>query len=343
MGLNDPPRPPRLTAIIPARNAAATLGQCLDALLAQVSADEEVIVVDDYSTDETSEIASHYDVNLIKLSRHQGVSAARNRGAQLARAPVLFFVDADVVVAPGTITRAQTLMSRSDVGAVIGSYDEDPSASSTVSRFKNLAHHYFHQSSNAEATTFWGACGLVRRDSFFAAGGFNEDRFSIEDVELGYALVAQGVRIVMDPDLQVKHLKKWTLWSMIITDVVRRAIPWTLLCLKHQRLSNNLNFSTEQRVAALVTLAIALVSTIAIVQYRLWAVVVALVSIALWLNLDLYRLFLRKGGLWLAVNGFLLQQLYYLYSTFGLVAGLTIHFAKALTLYLQATLRRVRV
>ena len=89
-------------------------------------------------------------------------------------------------------------------------------------------------------------------------------------------------------------------------------------------------------MAALVTLAIALVSTIAIVQYRLWAVVAALVSIALWLNIDLYRLFLRKGGLRLAASGFLLHQLYYLYSMFGLSAGLTMHFAKAFTRRLQA-------
>ena len=233
-------------------------------------------------------------------------------------------------------------MSRLDVGAVIGSYDEDPSASSTVSRFKNLAHHHFHQRSSADAITFWGACGLVRRDRFLAAGGFNEYRFSIEDVELGYELVAQGDRIILDPDLQVKHLKKWTLRSMIITDVMHRAIPWTLLCLEHQRLPNNLNFSTEQRVAALVTLAIALVGTIAIAEYRLWAVVAALVSVALCLNMDLYRLFLRKGGLRFAVSGFLLQQLYYLYSMLGLIAGLTIHFARAFTRRMQATLKRVR-
>lgn len=339
MGLNDSSRSPRLTVIIPARNAAATLGQCLDALIAQVSADEEIIVVDDYSTDETSEIAAHGSVTLIKLSSHQGVSAARNRGAQVARAPVLFFVDADVVVAPGTVARAQKLMSSPGFGAVIGSYDDDPGASSTVSRFKNLAHHHVHQRSSAEATTFWGACGLVRRDCFFAAGGFNEDRFAIEDVELGYALVTQGVKIVLDPDLQVKHLKKWTLRAMIITDVMRRAIPWTFLWLEHGRLPNNLNFSTEQRLAATVTLAITLVSTMAIVQYRLWAVVAALVSIALWLNIDLYRLFLRKGGFRLAACGFLLHQLYYLYSMFGLAAGLTIHFAKAFTRRLKALKR----
>ncbi len=210
---------PALSAIVPALNAAATLAQCLDALTEQASEDVEIIVVDDGSTDETFEIASRYDVRLLKLPRNMGPSAARNRGAEMARAPVLFFLDADVALAAGALARARAAMSRVDAGAIIGSYDDDPAATSTISRFKNLAHHYFHQRSRTDATTFWGACGLVRRETFFAAGGFDEQRFWIEDIELGYRMTARGVRIVLDPGLQVKHLKRWTLGSLVTTDV----------------------------------------------------------------------------------------------------------------------------
>ena len=138
---------PSLSAIVPARNAESTLAQCLDALTAQTSDDTEVIVVDDGSTDKTFEIASRYDVRLLKLPRNTGPSAARNRGAEMARAPVLFFLDADVELASGALARAKAAMSRTDVDAIIGSYDDDPAAKSSISRFKNLAHHYFHQRS----------------------------------------------------------------------------------------------------------------------------------------------------------------------------------------------------
>lgn len=171
---------PTLSAIIPARNAAATIARCLDALTAQASDDVEIIVVDDGSTDDTAEIVSRYGVRLLKLARNMGPSAARNRGAEMARAPVLFFLDADVALAPGALARAQASMCGTEAGAIIGSYDDDPAAQSTISRFKNIAHHYFHQRSRSAATTFWGACGLVRREIFFAAGGFDEQRFWIE-------------------------------------------------------------------------------------------------------------------------------------------------------------------
>jgi glycosyltransferase involved in cell wall biosynthesis len=321
-------KPPALSAIVPALNAGATIARCLDAIIAQASDDVEIIVVDDGSTDNTFEIASRYDVRSLKLPQNTGPSAARNRGAEMARAPILFFLDADVALAPGGLAHARAAMSSTDAGAVIGSYDDDPAAESTISRFKNLAHHYFHQRSGGEATTFWGACGLVRRELFFAAGGFDENRHQIEDVELGYRMTAQDARIVLDRELQVKHLKRWTLRSLVATEVRARAIPWTLLWLEGHRLPTDLNFSTDQRVAAVVALAIPIAISAAIFRFQFWILVAVLVSLAIWVNRDLYRLLFRRGGLLFSVNGFLLQQFYYLYSLAGIAAGVAIHFAR---------------
>jgi glycosyltransferase involved in cell wall biosynthesis len=320
---------PRLSAIVPALNAASTIAQCLDALTAQASDEIEIIVVDDGSTDDTYEIASRYNLRLLKLPRNMGPSCARNRGAEMARALILFFLDADVAIAPGGLARAEASMSGTHAGAVIGSYDDDPAARSAISRFKNLAHHYFHQRSRTDATTFWGACGVVRRDLFFAVGGFDEHRDGIEDVELGYRMTARGIRIVLDPGLQVKHLKRWTLRSLVTTDLKMRAIPWTILWLEGRRLPADLNFSIDQRLAAIVAIAIAIITPIAVFKYQFWMLVVALVVVAIWLNRDLYRLLSKRGGFWFSVNGFFLQQLYYLYSIAGVVAGVAIYFARS--------------
>jgi GT2 family glycosyltransferase len=318
--------------IVPARNAEQTLARCLEPLLAQTSDEVEAIVVDDSSTDNTAAIASSYPVKLLALPQHAGVSAARNRGAEAARGEVLLFLDADVVLEPGAVTRVLATMARPEIGALIGSYDAAPDDTSIVSQFKNLAHHYFHQHSQLEATTFWGACGAVRRECFFAAGGFDERRFklpSIEDVELGYRLRDQGVRIILDPGLQVKHLKRWTLSSLVATDVTRRAIPWTLLWMERRALQKGLNFSYAQRIAAMVSVALVLAIGSAIINPRIWVMVAALLGAAWYLNRGLFGLLLAKGGLRLSLSGFFLQQLYYLYSLFGLAVGTAAYFQRS--------------
>jgi len=328
VGSIDKPQAAGIAVIIPARNAAATLPRCLSAMLAQVSDDDEVIVVDDYSTDDTAEVAARFNVKVSRQPRHLGISAARNRGAELTHAPLLFFYDSDVVLAPGALARARAVMMRPEVGALIGSYDDDPDAPTTISRFKNLAHHHFHQRSRTEATSFWGGCGLVRRDLFVAAGGFDNDQREIEDVELGYRMIARGVRIVLDPEFQVKHLKKWTLRSLVATDVFLRAIPWTLLWLEHRRIPRDLNFAADQRIAAIVAVALVIATPVAIFRYQAVPIVALLLIAAFWLNRDLYSLFFRRGGLWFAAKGFLLQQFYYLYSLFSLVVGVAIYLSR---------------
>jgi len=323
------PSEPALSAIIPARNAADTVGRCLDALLAEAGENVEVIVVDDCSQDATRQAASQrHRVRLFALAEHRGVAAARNHGAAAARAPILLFLDADVVVTEGTLRRVLRHFDDSTLDAVIGSYDPAPEARSLVSLFKNLAHHHFHQVSAGEATTFWGACGAVRRERFFAVGGFDAGRYelpSIEDVELGQRLRRAGARIVLDPLLQVKHLKRWTLVSLLATDVLRRAVPWTLLALERGEWPTGLNFGGRQRAAAALSPLLLMAGACSFIRPSLLPALIALFAAAFWINRDLFALFRRRGGVRLMIAGFALQQFYYLYSIFGLVAGLFLY------------------
>jgi glycosyltransferase involved in cell wall biosynthesis len=316
---------PDVSVIVPAYNAAATLRRCLDSIFAQTKSDVVVIVVDDGSTDATRQIAAQYPVRLLVIPKNSGASAARNHAAKESRGHLLFFVDADVALAKGALVRGRLSMEQPGVDAVIGSYDNEPAVNTIVSQFKNLAHHYFHQSSDPEATTLFGACCLIRRELFFAAGGFDETMSAIEDVELGYRLSAHGADIRLERGLQVTHLKRWTLSLLVKTDMTQRAIPWTLLWLEHHHLPKGLNFSRDQRWAAL--LAAGMVALLPIAIFRPLALVplAGLLLAAAWINRGLYSLFFRHGGTSLLVAGFLLQQLYYLYSLVGMIVGIAIY------------------
>lgn len=318
----------QLSVIVPAYNAGGTLAACLDAIFAQVTDDVEVLVVDDGSNDDTLQVARRYPAALLALPSNRGPSGARNHGVAHARGRLLFFVDADVALGAGALAQGRALIEQPGVDAVIGSYDNEPTVRTLVSQFKNLAHHHFHQRSGPDATTLFGACSLIRRDLFLAVGGFDEQCRSLEDVELGYRLTAHGARIRLEPRLQVKHLKHWTLPLLLMTDLTRRAIPWTSLWLDHRRLPKDLNFNAGQRLAASLALTTGPLALASIFKPRMLVVFLAVLAAAAWINRGLYGLFWRRGGSRLMVTGFLLQQFYYLYSVAGLVAGVALYYVR---------------
>src|SRR4030095_4254595 len=245
-----PGRSTRLSIIVPAYNNPRDLAECLDALRAEAPAEVELMVVDGGSTDGTGAGAEARGARLLRLTRNSGPGAARNHGAAHARGEVLLFVDSDVGVARGTLDRVlRTFDEDRELAALFGSYDDDPRASSLVSRYRNLLHHFVHQEGNPQAATFWAGLGAVRRTVFLAVGGFHAALFaraSIEDIELGYRLRRAGHRIRLDRALQGKHLKRWGFWSMLRTDVIGRAIPWSRLILETRYAPEDLNLRGSQ-------------------------------------------------------------------------------------------------
>src|SRR5690348_9381958 len=96
-----------LSVIVPVHNGAATLERSLLSVCGQLRRGDEAIVVDDGSTDDVAQVAKKFPVRLIRVEQESGVSAARNRGADLATRPILLFVDADVVLHPDAIERGR--------------------------------------------------------------------------------------------------------------------------------------------------------------------------------------------------------------------------------------------
>jgi GT2 family glycosyltransferase len=177
---------------------------------------------------------------------------ARNLGAQSAAGDILFFIDSDVCVHPDTVERVQSCLDANPgVSAVIGSYDDTPGAKDFISTYRNLMHCYVHQRAREEACTFWSGCGAIRRDVFLQHSGFDASygRPAIEDIELGYRLRRARLKILLDKQLQVKHLKRWTFWNLIKTDIFDRGIPWTELILRDRSMPNDLNLQLSQRVS----------------------------------------------------------------------------------------------
>jgi len=309
---------PFISVIVPVYNGRDLIGKCLDALNSSSYESFEIIVVNDASTDDSADISRAKGATVLALATQSGPAAARNFGAQHAKGSILFFVDADVVVQPGSMARvASDFLENFDVAAVFGSYDDTPAEKNFISQYKNLQHHFVHQQSSSEAVTFWAGCGAIRREAFVDAGGFDQLRYTrpcIEDIELGYRMKRKGYKILLDKQLQAKHLKRWRLGSLLRADIFCRAIPWSKLILESKGMVNDLNLQTSDRLSAgLVGLSLG-VLPLTLFEPRLLLAVLLFVVFILILNHKLYRFFLNRRGLGFAVLALPLHFFYFFYS-----------------------------
>lgn len=266
---------PLVSIIIPAYNCSQFISQCLDAIQSSDYPHYEVIVVDDASTDETPAIAGNAGARVLRMDKQSGPGAARNAGAQGAQGDIYFFVDSDVVISRNTIRCVVSqFQDNPETAALFGSYDNKPHAANFFSQYKNLFHHFIHQTSHNEANTFWAGCGAIRKEVFHKTGGFDAIHYtrpSIEDVELGLRLSKQGYKILLVKELQVKHLKKWGLYSLLYTDIFCRAVPWANLILTSQEMPRGLNFQRNHLISSLCVGLLAGLAIFFLLEYKLFS------------------------------------------------------------------------
>lgn len=296
---------------------------CLDAVGRSTYRDFETLVVDDGSTDHSPSLARERGAEVLSTGARKGPAYARNRGAAAARGEILFFIDADVSIQADTLERvAQAFAGDPHLDALFGSYDEHPAASNFLSQYKNLMHCFVHQQGKRQASTFWTGCGAIRRSVFTACGGFDERYLqpSIEDIELGARLIRQGYTIELDPALMVKHLKHWTLRGLLASDILHRAIPWTMLMMRERHIPNDLSVQWRQRVSvALVFLALVLAPF-------WWPASAIATGATIALNQRFYGFLARRRGILFALRSIPLHLFYFFYSgvAFALACGMSL-------------------
>jgi chlorobactene glucosyltransferase len=204
---------PRVSVIIPARNEEKVIERTVRALLAQTYPDFEVIVVDDRSTDRTSDIlAAIEDPHLVVVHGAEkpdgwlGKPWALYQGSQRASGDLLLFVDADLIYRPGTLDAAVAHMEERGVAMLAllphfelhGFWENAgmPQLALTIFTYMPswLADRY-----QVVALAIGGGPGnLVRRDDYAAIGGHEPLRDAVvDDVALARRMRASGRRTEM--------------------------------------------------------------------------------------------------------------------------------------------------
>jgi glycosyltransferase involved in cell wall biosynthesis len=227
---------PLVSVVIPVKNGRETLGACLRSIRRSSYRNVEIIVVDDHSTDESGEIATGYGCTLIRSGDGTGANHARNLGAGAAKGDVLIFVDSDIVVRRETLLEIVETLEDEAIDAVVGIYTARHRHESFVSQYKNLWVRYSYIKSPPAIDWLFGSISGIRRPAFEQLGGFNVGlmaRHGHDDIELGKRLSRARLNIVLNMDLEVEHLKKYTLGSFIRNEY-HRSLGFAQLAIQYR-------------------------------------------------------------------------------------------------------------
>jgi glycosyltransferase involved in cell wall biosynthesis len=197
----DKRQPPTVSFVVPLYNEAETIGRCLQTILAEAEADDEVIVVDNGSTDASLRIAGAFDrVRVVSLPG-QSIAAVRNYGARLASGAILGFIDADCLLVPGWRRQVVAALGEGEYAAV-GSKCAVPENAAWIERA------WYSQRPGARKVVRYINSGnlAVRRTVFNGVRGFDESLITGEDAELGWRLTGRGYRLLEDPAAAAVHL-----------------------------------------------------------------------------------------------------------------------------------------
>ena len=213
---------PRVSVIVPAKDRASELAECLAAVFAVDYPREafEVLVVDDGSTDDTAAVAGRFPCRVLVNPQTRGQSFARNLAATRASGEILAFIDSDCVADPGWLRQLVPFFAWELVVAVGGlvtgfssasALDRYEEASSSLNMGRRLL------LALDEAGTFYvPTCNLlVRREDYLAAGGIRDEMRVGEDVDLCWRLRARGGAMVYAPVGAVSHKHRDRLGAML--------------------------------------------------------------------------------------------------------------------------------
>ena len=196
---------PSLSIIIPARNEEKNITLLLNSLKGQLSVADEIILVDDHSTDNTALKAAQAGARVIKSKElpagWTGKTWACYQGAGMSSGEVLVFLDADIVFEDDALDRIVYTFNQSEGLISIQPYHKMRSLYEQLSAFFNLIlmagmGAFTMIPSLLKPTGLFGPVIMVKRTLYSKSGGFGEVKGEIlEDIALGRRLKNQGINL----------------------------------------------------------------------------------------------------------------------------------------------------
>lgn len=195
-----------ISIVIPCYNAQQTIGSTIESALAQ-EVKKEIIVIDDGSTDDSPAIIASFGVQVrAEFGPNHGVSAARNRGGELARGKFLQFVDSDDQLTPGTLQERLAAITESSADAAYTDWQKlRETSNGSFVHDEIVVPRRVLLEEDAEAacadSRFWlpPSAILYRREIVERVGGWRANLPVIQDARFLFDVAAQGAKFCHVP------------------------------------------------------------------------------------------------------------------------------------------------
>lgn len=297
---------PRLSVIVPAYNSAATIGACLGAIRADMPADAELIVVDDASVDASAAIAERFANAVVRKVRNEGDGAARRSGMDAAKGAMFLFIDSDIVIPPGTC------------GRILEAFDHHPGVAAVTGRlsaerrpgfftdYKNLYMNYIFGRQPDRVTFTYGSVVATRAEVARSSQAWKVR--VVGDTAFGQELAGRGFEVRLLKDVEVVHLKRYTLSSFLRNDfmipfqwagIYARYRGWSQL---GRRGTGFAHSSKAQLLSLAAAWTAALLALTALLGYCSGIVIAPAAAIWLGLNLRFLAFIFASRGAWYGIR-----------------------------------------
>jgi len=204
----------KTSLIIPAWNAENTIAACIKSSMNARMPPNEIIVVDDCSTDKTSIIVNELkipypNIKLLRLKNNSGPSAARDYGVDISTGNLIFFTDSDTIILRDTFEKCIKTLNKYKADAISGIYHPEPLNDGKTQLYKALFfyYHFIRHKRPFAYETFNGQIAAIKKEVYQTTGGYNKEilwGMDNENEEFGRRIIKEHI-LLLDPNFQVKH------------------------------------------------------------------------------------------------------------------------------------------
>lgn len=318
---------PLISIVVPVYNGEETLERCMESILKQDYPRDkyEIIVVDDGSTDGTCMIAEKLADKVIKHPDNLGLARARKSGISASRGELIVNADSDILIKTDTLSKiAAYLVRHEEVSAVTGLLSKEHLSHNFFSQYKNLYMSYIFSGLPERVTFLYGSIYAIRKE----VAELYDPGFDIgEDTAFGQTLVSCGKSIVFLRDLEVMHLKKYSLFSFVKNDFL---IPfyWAKIFLRSKGWKNLFRNKTgfshspkKQLISVVLTPVIFLLGVMFLLGHLPLHFLVVPLLVWLFLNIRFFKFLSKEKRFFFGILAFFVTFLDNAIMAIGILCG----------------------